>query len=439
VPRISLREKQDRTLTADVEGVLSCREWIHAKTNRTLDKTRILGVVAAGEGAEHFLPYTIPKIIRQISEMERGADIIIGLNNGYECQTPIHRFTFLPDVQVIHLYTEEKTGSTIPANVFPNRESERTPYHLTNVDLQGSTHRIFIVHQKKGPYSAGKIRVLGDIYGSLLMKSIENGWIPPELLVTFDVESQFLVNQDGGVPDLESPGLVRLVSELQNHPRIDILGAGPKYAVYRKGLVDGAEVLLPDFGEQLPPIPRFLSAVHGRYRGYKWKPGGGTIGRTDLIISLFVVIATRYPGIRIEDVQLTILAEDVQLTILAHHAGFQGNILMDVVFTNRVPRITDMTTDGSTEPAWIQQMYRWIAGAHMLETIYGKHNVRSIVSTGFPWSIFRDLIGFRRRFKGREETTFRTVLKNLKVLLAAFVTFHKIKKKAATSPDILQG
>ena len=439
MPTVSLREKQDRTLTADVEGVLSCREWIRAKTNRTLDKTRILGVVAAGEGAEHYLPYTIPKIIRQISEMERGADIIIGLKNGDECQTLIHRFTFLPDVQVIHLYTEEKTGSTIPANVFPNRECEGTPYHLTNVDLQSSTHRIFIVHQKKGPYSAGKIRVLGDIYGSLLMKSIENGWIPPELLVAFDVESQFLVNQDGGVPDSESNGLRLLVSELENNPRIDLLGAGPKYAVYRKELVDGAEVLLPDFGEQLPPIPRFLSAVHGRYRGYKWKPGGGTIGRTDLIISLFAVIATRYPGICIEDVQLTILAEDVQLTILAHHAGFQGNIFMDVVFTNRVPRITDMTTDGSTEPAWIQQMYRWIAGAHMLEVTYGKHNVGSIVSTGFPWTIFRDLIGFRRRFKGMGETNFRTVRKNLKVLLSAFMTLQKIKKRLSEHPDILQG
>ena len=439
MPTVSLREKQDRTLTADVEGVLSCREWIHAKTNGTLDKTRILGVVAAGEGAEHYLPYTIPKIIRQISEMERGVDIIIGLNDGYECHTATDRFTFLPNVQVIHLYTEEKTGSTIPANVFPNWECEGAPYHLTNVDLQSSTHRIFIVHQKRGPYSAGKIRVLGDIYGSLLMKSIEYGWIPPELLVTFDAESQFLVNQDGGVPDSESNGLMLLVSELESNPPIDLLGAGPKNAIYQKGLVDGIDVLLPDFEEQLPPIQRFLRAVHGRYRGYKWKRGGGTIGRTDLIISLYVVIATRYPGVRIEDVQLTILAEDAQLTILAHHAGFQGDIIMDVVLTNRVPRITDMTTVGPTEPAWIQQVYRWIAGGHMLEVTYGKHNVGSIVSTGFPWTIFGDLIGFRRRFKGREETTFRTVRMNLKVVLSAFVTLQKIKKKVSENPDILQG
>ena len=112
---------------------------------------------------------------------------------------------------------------------------------------------------------------------------------------------------------------------------------------------------------------------------------------------------------------------------------------MDVVLTNRVPRITDMTTAGPTEPAWIQQVYRWIAGGHMLEVTYGKHNVGSIVSTGFPWTIFGDLIGFRRRFKGREETTLRTVLKNLKALLAAFVTFRKIKKRASETPDILQG
>ena len=439
MPTISLRENQDRTLTADVEGVLSCRKWINAKTNRTLDKTRILGIVAAGKGAEDYLPYTIPKIIRQISEMGKGVDIVIGLNNGYECQTVTDRFTSLPHVQVIHLYTEEKTGSAIPAKVFANGECEGAPYHLSNTDLQSSHRRIFIVHQKKGPYSAGRIRVLGDIYGSLLIKSIEKGWIPPEILVTFDVESQFfLVNQEGGVPDLESNGLMLLVSELENNPRIDILGASPKYAVYRKGLVDGAEVLLPDFGEQLPPIQRFLSAVHGRYKGYKWKPGGGTIGKSDVLISLFS-IATRYPGVSIEDLQLTFSFEDVQLTSLAHYAGFQGDIFLDAVFTNRVPRITDMTTIGPTEPAWIQQMYRWIAYAHMLERTYGTHNVRSIVSTGFPWSIFKDLIGFRRRFKGMGETNFRTVRKNWKVLLSAFVTLQKIKKRISENPDILRG
>lgn len=426
-----LRKEQDRTLISDLKSVLSYREWINAKTHRNFDSTRILGVVAAGKGAENYLPYTIPKIIEQISEIGMGADIIIGLNNGFECQTVINRFTLLPDVQVIHLYTGEKPANNIPAKIFDNLNCEGEPYHLSNIALQPSQHRIFVVHQKEGPYSAGKIRVLGDIYGSLLLKSIDKGWISPAILVTFDAESQFLVEQEGPVPDPESNGLRLIVSQLQSHPEIDILGTRNKHIVYRKGIANGIEVFFPNYSEQVPPFQWFINIVHGKYKGFKWKPGGGTVGRTDIIISLLAVIIERYPGSR---------CEDVQLTILAQHAGFRGDIFMDVISTNRTPSPIDKTAGHPPQLAWMEQMYRWIAGVYALERNYGKHNIDSIMLNGFPWNILLDAIGFFKRVMVMDKTNLLTLfLQKSKSLVVAFFALIKIGIKASKQPDILQG
>ncbi len=429
--KISLREKQNKTLMIEVKSVLSYRKWIDAKTNSTFDPKRILGVVAAGKGAENYLPCTIPKIIQQISELELGADIIIGLNNGFECPAVGECFTLLPDVRVIHLYTEKKVGSQIPAKIFENVNCEGEPYCLSHVGLQDSRHRIFVVHQQEGPYSAGKIRVLGDIYGSLLLKSIDNGWMPPAILVTFDAESQFLVKQEGAIPQPESNGLRLIVSELQSNQKLDLLGAKNRYVVYQKTKVGGTEVLVPDFSKELPPIMWFMNVVHGQYRGFMYKPGGGTAGRTDVMISLLAVIAERYPGARLEDIQLTLLAK---------HAGFRGDIFMSTVSTNRVSIITDIKANESPKLAGVEQIERWLAGLYALEANYGKHNLMPVYSTNYPWHLWQDPIGFWQRITLIEKMNFFTAyVKIPKFIIAASFAFPKIKKKASKNADILQG
>jgi len=422
----SLRKKQDTNLRADIKSVLFYREKINAKTNKNLDATRILGVVAAAKGAENYLPYTIPKIIKQISEIGMGADIIIGLNNGFECQTVIERFSLLPDVQVIHLYTGEKLASNTPAKVFDNLNGEDEAYYLRNIEPQHFKHRLFIIHQKEGLYSAGKIRVLADIY-KLLLNSIDHGWIPPALLLTFDAESQILVNQASSIPDLESNGLMLMVNKLKDSPEIDLLGTRNKFAVYREGIVDGIKVLFPNFNEDIPPIQWFIDVVHGKYSGYKWQPGGGTVGRTDAIISLLAVISERYPGTR---------SEDTHLTILAKHTGFLDDILMDVVSTNRVPSLTDMTTDKPSTQAWMAQMYRWIAACYALELNYGKHNVSLIASYGFPWGILTAPSDFLRSLKNINKIKFHKVINKL---ITSFFIANQLKKNAFENPDLLQG
>ncbi|MBD6617870.1 hypothetical protein FNW02_19065 [Komarekiella sp. 'clone 1'] len=426
---LTLRKQQDKTLEIDVKNVLSYRAWIQAKTNNIFDSTRVLGIVAATKGAENYLPYTIPKIIQQISEMGMMADIVIGLNNGFQCPSVINRF-MRPDVQVIHLYTGEKTANNTPAKIFDNLMCEGKPYCLTNINFQQAKHRIFVVHQQEGQYSAGKIRVLGDVYGSLLMNSIDNGWIPPAILVTFDAESQFLIEQKYSFIEPDSNGLKLILNQLITHPEIDILGVRHKFLVYRKDIVNKTEVLVPNFNEDLPPIQWFLDIVHGRFSSFMTKPGGGTFGKSDTIISLLTVIAESYPGSRCEDSHLTILAE---------YAGFIGDIFVDVVATNRSPHITDMTTGKPPKKAWIEQVYRWSTSVQALKLLYGEHNIKRIVDDSLPWWLaLTKQIEIFKLIRGKENNLF-TVIKKLKFSIIAFLTSRQIKKSSRQNPDVLKG
>ncbi|MEH2107496.1 hypothetical protein [Nostoc sp.] len=428
--RLALREKQDRTLEADVSSVLYYRAWIQAKTNNTFDSSRILGIVATAKGAENYLPYTIPKIIQQISEIGMMADIVIGLNNGFECPTVIDRFTLLPDVQVIHLYTDEKLANNIPAPIFDNLVCKGEPYYLSNIEPQQSKHRIFVVHQKEGQYAAGKIRVLGDIYGSLLLNSIENGWMPPAILVAFDAESQFLIEQRYSVIESDSNGLKLIVNQLQNQPQIYILGTRNRFAIYQKGTVDGVEVLLPNFSEELPPIQWFMDIVYGKYNGFRCKPAAGTVGRTDVMISLLALIAESYPGVK---------SDDTYTTILAKYAGFTGDIFLEVIATNRTPSITDMTMDKPPKKAWMEQVYRWNTTHQGMKLLYGEHNIKVIAHDGFPWFTVTRAIDFLKLVIGNEKANLNTVIRKLKTLAIAFSTSRQIRKRSIENPDILQG
>lgn len=428
--KTTLREKQDRTLKADVQAILSSRAWIQAKTNHTFDSSRILGIVATTKGSENYLPYTIPKIIQQISETGMMADIVIGLNNGFECPAVIERFTLLSDVQIIHLYTTEKLANNIPALIFENITCEGEPYYLNNIDQPHCRHRIFVVHQKEGKHSPGKIRILGDIYGSLLLKSIEYGWIPPAILVAFDAESIFLVNHNYSFIELESNGLKLILDYLRNHSEIDILGTRNKFAVYQKTIVDGCDVLLPNFTEELPPIHWFLDIVHGRFSGYQYKPASGTVGRTDALVSIIAVIAERYPGIK---------SDDTHTTILAKCAGFIGDIFMDTISTNRTPSLADMTIEQLPKRAWKEQLYRWNTANQGLKLLYGEHNIKLIVSFNFPWFIFIQPIKFFQPLICNRKINLYIKFKNLIVLAIAFLTYREISKKSIKNPDILQG
>jgi hypothetical protein len=430
----SIRSQQDQNLRADIQEALTCRDWINTQTHNRYDQTRVLGVVAAARGAEKYLPRTIPKIIDQLQELGLKADIVLGLNNGYECETVISGFSIRPDVQVIHLYTEIKVANNQPAKIYEQATCQGMPYRLRSLDTQNGDkqpqHRIFVVHQKPSPHAAGKIRVLGDIYGSLFLDSIAEGWQPPAVLITFDAETEFIAAPRGKKPIPESNGLRELLQQLNNVPELDVLGATTRHTIYRPATPPNTNVCLPDLNQDVSSIHWFLNIVHGQYHGYMLGPGGGTLGKTDAMISLLAIIATRYPGSRVED---------IQLSIIAHHANFKQDICLDAVQTNRAPSRTDLTDDEPPQLAWAEQMARWLAGIQSLKENYGDHNVAYITSSDFPWWIVLNPIRFIKSWLGKENMSPASLIKTFKNIIAATYAIQTLRKFAVHNPDILQG
>lgn len=427
---MDIRRKQIEVLKEDVTDVLSYQGWISSKTNKMFDTTRILGILAIRKGAEDYIPYTIPKVIEQISETGTKADIIIGLNNGFECPAIVNGLASIPKVRSIHLYTGEKRGTAAPSTIFANERLDGRPYCIEKIDSKQPHNRLFFVHQREGIHAAGKIRVLIDIY-QLLLDSTANGWLPPAFTLTLDAESFFLKDKEYGNPDLGSNGLKLLIERLTDSPEIDILGAKNRFAVYGKQTTIGAnKCLIPDFNRLVPPIQSFLNLVHGRYSGFSWKPGGGTIGKTDVMISLLITIAKRYPGSKIEDAHATILAQ---------HAGFRGDVFTDVVCINRCPDITDVTGDNPPKLAWIKQMSRWISASHALEKNYGRDNIRLVAGYRPFWMAIIVLVEFLKGLKRTGKPNLYIVITRLRQLLSALRALRKIKRDVLNNPDLLSG
>jgi hypothetical protein len=217
---------------------------------------------------------------------------------------------------------------------------------------------------------------------------------------------------------------------LRSSTKIDILGTRNKFAVYQKAIVNGNEVLLPNFNHEVPPIQWFINIVHGKYHGYMCKQGGGTVGKTDAIVSLLATITQKYPGSR---------NEDTHSTILASHAGFLGDIFIDVISTNRTPTISDMTKDKPPKKSWIKQMYRWTAAYYGLKLCYGSHNIKLIAVDYVTWSMITQPVEFFKGFQGSENINLYSAIKKVKTLAIAFFVSRSIRKRSIQNPDILQG
>ena len=381
-----VKDEKAECLRNDVNNVLNQREWINRKSNSAWDATRILGVVASKEGAENYLPYTIPKIIKQINDLGFNADIIIGFNNGFVCPSVMECIS-LSGAELTPLYSEAKTCATIPSLVFVNPELTGASYRIGNVDTEKQPfNRVFCIHQKKGKFEAGKIRILLDIY-QLLLDSLDVGWIAPKYTVLFDSESVFLINKEK--IDVDSNGLKTLINKISQNSSTCILGAAIRNAVYNEQnvMVLGKKykLLMPDFDILVPPIQMFLNLLHGQCHRYSWIPGGGTVGNTDIIISLLIVIAKTYPYTK---------GDDILTSILAHHAKFHPKMITDVIITNRCAGITEMDMElcnGEKINAG-EQSGRWISARHELEMIYGKKNILLVTGYGTLGNIVITLI-----------------------------------------------
>ena len=456
--------EQDQTLREDVAQVLALRSRIKQYTHNTFDTARVCAVTPASPGGEHYLPYTIPTLIKQIARAGKRADIVIGLNNGYECPLTIAGLSTLLDTEIIHLYTGDKPGAHIPAPIFASPDHQDATYHIPQAS---NGHRIFVLHQKRGPHAPGKIRVLGDICHSLLLHNIAQGWIPPLYLLMLDQETLVLEDHEDfdtpalvvkmkllveqGLPieaavqrvisdhyaanrraaptasstseavvDLNGRGVDRLIERMEQ-TGADISSVRWKNCAYNiESIYRSAKVILPSLNVVTSILHRMVYEMTGLSPYTMTFSGGCTLGRMDALLATHSYMASAYPGLT---------AEDAMATVLAYNAGFSTFMERQLYNTNRCfARHETLSTSGVA--TWKDQYARWIAGNDAIERLYGFSNITPMQGDGEAMSPVIALVMFAKKLHQTNDLAKAwAVLEELQAAQADFAEINQIARQ----------
>ena len=393
------RDRLRRDLADSLEIVARLRSL--AAGNQ--DDQRLLAVVTAAPTSELFLPYTIPLLLRQADAAGLGVDLILGLNNGYGCPEVVDGFASLRDVSIAHLVTGPKKSRHHPAAVVEPGASEP---HV--IGAPPARHRIFVVHQCAGPWSAGKDLMLLDLISGFVVPNLARGWRAPAATLVFDAEAVFTEHEPdpllpraldearrrlaehGGNPiaagramiaardaepasdapyDLGSPGLRRLIAEWRDEP-LDILGPATKFCAFgTTRTFRGVPVLMPTPSDPISAMHLVYNHGCGLLAGCSCMSGAATLARTEVLAGLLTIVLGRYPDV---------YAEDALVTVLAEQAGLRLRLTRRVQFTNRCAG-RDERAGGQGRPAWMTQFAKWYRAFDQVERLYGSTPCASVL------------------------------------------------------------
>jgi hypothetical protein len=220
----------EKRLERDAAAILVRHHDLLAGTGGKTDARRLLVVLSTARGAEQHLPRSLPRLFAQTREMGRSVDLLIGCNNGFE---PPGLADFLEralDCRVIEGFcTKEEADEPAPVvdrSGVPLRIGAGTP----------GEDRCFLIRQRAASdappgVTAGKIRMLGDLYG-LIGHSIAAGWHPPQFLLACDAESEFDQLAAWSTNGYGEPGLALLTARLESEPGLDLVGTRNRFAVF---------------------------------------------------------------------------------------------------------------------------------------------------------------------------------------------------------------
>lgn len=392
-------------LRRDTDDSAAAIDRLRQLAGSNWDEERLLGVVTAAPSSELFLPYTVPLILRQAEASGLGVDILLGLNNGYECDNVLEGFAQLPSVSVVHLETTDKRSLHSPGVVIHPGGSQ--PFLIGPPD---GPHRIFVVHQRRGPWSAGKDAMLLDLFSGCIRPSLERGWRAPRATLVFDAEAIFtehepdpafpadltrsrrLLDQHHGHPvtaglallsearheplvanharyDVASPGLSRLLDEWRSQP-LDVLGPATRFCAFgaRKNF-RGADVLMPTPAEPISAMHLVYNESCGVLPGCLCMSGAATLARTEVLAGVLDIVLRRYPDV---------YAEDAIFTVLAERAGLRMRFTRRVQFSNRCPG-RDEWTGTPPRQASRAQFAKWYRAFDQVEQMYGAEPCGSVL------------------------------------------------------------
>ncbi len=373
------------------------------------DDSRLLALVTAARTSESYLPYTVPLVLRQAEAAGLGVDLVLGMNNGYRCRELVDSLTSIPAASITLLETTPKLSRHAPGLVVEPGGST-----LHRVETPRTLHRVFIVHQVAGPWSAGKDVMLLDLINGFVRPNIEGGWRAPDAALVFDAEAVFIEHEpdepDESLAaaiadargllercernpataaralaaesprrpprrpafDIASPGLGRLLTAWRGGT-LDVIGPATRFCAFgAPRIFRGVPVLMPLPHEAVSAVHRVYNETCGVLRGCSCMSGAATLARTDVLVGMLSVILGRYPDV---------YAEDAIFTVLAEQAGLRLRLARDVQVTNRCAARTDTAGD-PPRPWWVGQIIKWYRGFDQVEQLYGAGPCASVLGPG---------------------------------------------------------
>ncbi len=398
---------------------------------------RMAVVISAWEAGD-VLPQTIKETVQQMQEAGKWGEIFVVLNNGggkstRDCIYGKDKNVSLVDAEeAVQDRVSQKLckstgadnvvfGETIelPTNFgFMELSGERIQ-DTSNIDTvarpikftvsgglnalkEGEISLVVVDQVAEGEHNQGKIRALRDLYHKLFLETKYGGYCP-EIVEMEDAETRLLMVQEGEIVTGKPAGLEEMLRLSQN---------GKVWVGARNALVPYDEKGDPDWKASVPPMQTSTNLIHGT-KGMEWLGGGEMIGDYRGVLAMNEVIPQEYPGLRVEDVLLTVCARVfMKETVVSR----------DVVHTNRCPSVKE-------EKKAMDQMLRWIKGVKGLESIIGPELNKIHTDVGFWQSITKNI----------QETLRRKGKVNIVTLLRGARPYAHVVKEAGRKPDRLIG
>ncbi len=337
-------------LERDVNQVRALEYTLQQQTSLCPD--RLLCIVSCSTKDDAYLAGSLPALIEEVQTLEKHVDILVGLNNGALTPQTKSAIRTYNNIIVEQTYCTPKQGADIPAEVRAIREPERK-YFIRDIQ-NADNHRVLFVHQPQSRFNRGKIRMLQDIYNLCSESAQAGAWSVPAQLLTIDAETHFM----GEGLESQRGALAQLIEEKSNK---DLRAIGTRWNLMpfeeNKGL------RLP---QPLHPISTEHSIIEQLYgeQGFRYMPGGGTLGDSLFMLAVGHT-ASRYPGLR---------QEDILMTVLTNSSGEQWGLSDEVHSANKcVP-----AAHPHAQQHGRAQIHRWYAGIHALSRHYGVKSMQEI-------------------------------------------------------------
>ena len=268
-------------IAKDLSDIVSLESELRSSV-REFDHNRLLIVLAACESSRAKLNVVLPRLLRQATEAELSADLVVGLDHGanHRCITD---------------------NAAVMARIGDVQAGIEGCMRYIN-DPHGDGHRLFVVEPHEVSHVDGKNGVLKGVGDWMEESMLSGAWAhPPANMLQCDDDTwlypkgQYIGNGLSSLMDEKQARSLQLIGARWNNVEYASVGAG------------GLNVLVPDPGRPGSEAHRWLD--ESQHSWYRFMPGGATLGDTLALTSIRHQIGHRYIGATSDDLLTTMFAD----------------------------------------------------------------------------------------------------------------------------------